>query len=192
MNGKIILASASPRRQELLKYIVPEFEVKPADIDESLPEDVPAEKAAEYLAVQKARHIAKQYPECVVIGSDTVVIIDGIILGKPADGADAERMLKLLSGRTHKVVTGVCIARGEKTDSFSCETKVKFYPLTEEEIRGYIASGEPMDKAGAYGIQGYGSLLAEGIEGDFFNVMGLPAAMLKRRLEKFIEETEEN
>lgn len=188
MNGKIILASASPRRQELLKYIVPEFEVKPADIDETLPADIPTEKAAEFLAVQKAKHIAKQSPECVVIGSDTVVIIDSTILGKPSDKADAERMLKLLSGRTHKVVTGVCIARGEKTDSFSCETKVTFYPLTEEEIRDYIATGEPMDKAGAYGIQGYGSVLAEGIEGDFFNVMGLPVAMLKRRLEKFIKE----
>lgn len=188
MNEKIILASASPRRQELLKYIVPEFEVKPADIDETLPADVPPEKAAEFLAVQKAKHTAKQYPECVVIGSDTVVIIDSTILGKPADKADAERMLKLLSGRTHKVVTGVCIACGEKTDSFSCETKVKFYPLTEEEILDYIATGEPMDKAGAYGIQGYGSILAEGIEGDFFNVMGLPVAMLKRRLEKFIKE----
>ena len=188
MNEKIILASASPRRQELLKYIIPEFEVKPADIDETLPEDVLTEKAAEFLAVQKAKHTAKLYPECVVIGSDTVVIIDSKILGKPADKTDAERMLKLLSGRTHKVVTGVCIARGEKTDSFSCETKVTFYPLSQEEIRDYIATGEPMDKAVAYGIQGYGSVLTEGIEGDFFNVMGLPVAMLKRRLEKFIKE----
>lgn len=182
---KIILASASPRRQELLKYIVPEFEIIPADVDETLPEGTVSEKAAEFLASKKAKHIAKQYPDSVVIGSDTVVIIDGIILGKPADKSDAERMLKLLSGRTHKVITGVCIAYGEKTDSFSCETKVTFYPLTDKEILDYIATGEPMDKAGAYGIQGYGSVLAEGIEGDFFNVMGLPVAMLKRRLEKF-------
>lgn len=183
---KIILASASPRRQELLKYIVPEFEIIPADVDETLPEGTVPEKAAEFLAVKKAKHIAEQYPDCVVIGSDTIVIIDGIILGKPADKSDAERMLKLLSGRTHKVITGVCIAYGEKTDSFSCETKVTFYPLTEEEIRDYIATGEPMDKAGAYGIQGYGSVLTEGIEGDFFNVMGLPVAMLKRRLAAFL------
>lgn len=188
MNRKIILASASPRRQELLKYIVPEFEVIPADIDETLPADIVPFKAAEYLAVQKAEFISKQYPEAVVIGSDTVVIIDSIILGKPADKADAERMLKLLSGRAHKVITGVCIACGEKIDSFSCETKVKFYPLTDEEIRDYIATGEPMDKAGAYGIQGYGSVLSEGIEGDFFNVMGLPAAMLKRRFDEFAKE----
>lgn len=185
MNRKIILASASPRRQELLKYIVPEFEVIPADIDETLPADIVTEKAAEYLAVQKAEFIAKHYPEAVVIGSDTVVIIDNVILGKPADEADSARMLRLLSGRTHKVITGVCIAAGDKTDSFSCETKVKFYPLTDEEILGYIATGEPMDKAGAYGIQGYGSVLSEGIEGDFFNVMGLPVAMLKRRLNVF-------
>ena len=115
-----------------------------------------------------------------------MVIIDGIILGKPADKSDAERMLKMLSGRTHKVITGVCITLGDISESFSCETRVTFYPLTEEEIRDYIATGEPMDKAGAYGIQGYGSVLTKGIEGDFFNVMGLPVAMLKRKLEKFI------
>lgn len=183
---KIILASASPRRQELLKYIVPEFEVIPADIDETLPLDIPAEKSAEYLACKKARHIAEKYPDCAVIGSDTVVISGREILGKPADNADAERMLKMLSGQTHKVITGVCIAAAGQYDSFSKETAVKFYPLSEEEICGYIATGEPADKAGAYGIQGYGSVLVEGIEGDFFNVMGLPVASLKRRLEEFM------
>lgn len=184
---KIILASASPRRRELLKYIAPEFEVIPADIDETLPGDVPAEKSAEYLAVQKAKHTAKQYPEATVIGSDTVVIIDDKILGKPADEADAARMLKMLSGRTHRVITGVSLARGERSDSFSCVTRVTFYPLSDEEIRGYIATGEPADKAGAYGIQGYGSVLVRGIEGDFFNVMGLPVAALKRRLDDFLK-----
>lgn len=184
---KIILASASPRRQELLKYIVPEFEVIPADIDETLPADIPAEKSAEYLAREKALHIAEKYLDRVVIGSDTVVITGGEILGKPADEADAERMLTLLSGKSHKVVTGVCIAAAGKYDSFSEETTVKFYPLTREEILGYIAAGESMDKAGAYGIQGCGCTLVEGIEGDFFNVMGLPAASLKRRLKKFTE-----
>lgn len=187
MNGKIILASASPRRQELLKYIVPAFEIIPADVDETLSAEIIPEKSAEFLAAKKARHIAKKYPDCTVIGSDTVVIIDDIILGKPADKSDAERMLKLLSGRTHKVITGVCLARGEASDSFSCETKVEFYPLSDEEILGYISTGEPMDKAGAYGIQGYGSVLVKGIEGDFFNVMGLPVAMLKRRLDVFLK-----
>lgn len=182
---KIILASASPRRQELLKYIVPEFEVIPADIDETLPGDIAAERCAEYLACKKARHIAEKYTDRIVIGSDTVVIIDGVILGKPADKSDAERMLRLLSGRTHKVITGVCLVRGEVCESFSCETETEFYPLSDKEIQDYISTGEPMDKAGAYGIQGYGSVLVRGIEGDFFNVMGLPVAMLKRRLEEF-------
>lgn len=184
---KIILASASPRRQELLKYITPDFDVIPADVDETLPEWVAAEKSAEYLAVKKAEHIAAMYPESVVIGSDTVVISGGEILGKPTDKADAERMLKMLSGKVHRVITGVCIACGEKIRSFSQETKVKFYPLTEKEIRDYIATGDPMDKAGAYGIQSAGCVLVEGIEGDFFTVMGLPAARLKRELEEFTQ-----
>ena len=183
---EIILASASPRRQELLKYIVPEFSIIPADIDETLPDDIPAEEAAEFLAVKKAKHISEKNPAGIVIGSDTVVVIDGEILGKPKDTADAERMLRKLSGKTHSVITGVCISCGNFSDSFSCRTFVKFFPLTDEEIHGYIATGEPMDKAGAYGIQGKGCLLAESIDGDFFNVVGLPASLLKRHLEKFI------
>lgn len=187
MAEKIILASASPRRQELLKYVTPEFDVIPADVDEALPEGISAEKSAEYLAVKKAEHIALIYPESVVIGSDTVVITDGEILGKPSDEKDAERMLRLLSGKTHTVVTGVCISRGKLKKSFSQETRVKFYPLTEKEIHDYIATGDPMDKAGAYGIQGEGCVLIEGIEGDFFTVMGLPAARLKRELADFLK-----
>lgn len=181
----VILASASPRRKELLGYIVPRFEIIPADVDETLPEEIPAEKSAEFLAVKKAVHISAQYPESIVIGSDTVVIVDGEILGKPADEADAYRMLKKLSGKVHTVVTGVCISQGEKKKSFSEATRVEFYPLSEEEIRNYIATGDPMDKAGAYGIQGEGCVLIKGIEGDFFTVMGLPAARLKRELAEF-------
>ncbi|MDE5576228.1 MAG: Maf family protein [Oscillospiraceae bacterium] len=181
----VILASASPRRKELLGYIVPSFEIIPADVDETLPEEIPAEKSAEFLAVKKAEHISAQYPESIVIGSDTVVIVDGEILGKPSDEADAYRMLKKLSGKIHTVVTGVCISQGEKKKSFSEATRVEFYPLSEEEIRDYIATGDPMDKAGAYGIQGEGCVLIKGIEGDFFTVMGLPAARLKRELAKF-------
>ncbi|MCH5193055.1 MAG: septum formation protein Maf [Oscillospiraceae bacterium] len=184
---KIILASASPRRQELLRYIVPDFDILPADIDETIPEGIAAERSAEYLAVKKAEHISEKYPDSLVIGSDTVVIIGGEILGKPADKADAERMLRKLSGKVHTVVTGVCLSLGGRSESFSNETKVKFYPLTDEEISAYIATGEPMDKAGAYGIQGFGSVLVEGIEGDFFNVMGLPVASLKRKIEEFIK-----
>ncbi|MDE6764155.1 MAG: Maf family protein [Oscillospiraceae bacterium] len=183
----VILASASPRRKELLGYVVPRFDVIPADVDETLPEGVSAEKCAEFLAVKKAEHISVTYPESVVIGSDTVVIVDGEILGKPADEADAYRMLKRLSGKIHTVVTGVCISQGKKKKSFSEATKVEFYPLSDEEIRCYIATGDPMDKAGAYGIQGEGCILIKGIEGDFFTVMGLPAARLKRELSEFVE-----
>lgn len=183
----VILASASPRRKELLGYIVPRFEIIPADVDETLPEEIPAEKSAEFLAVKKAGHISAQYPESIVIGSDTVVIVDGEILGKPADEADAYRMLKKLSGKVHTVVTGVCISQGEKKKSFSEATRVEFYLLSEEEIRDYIATGDPMDKAGAYGIQGEGCVLIKGIEGDFFTVMGLPAARLKRELAEFTD-----
>ncbi len=181
----IILASASPRRQELLKYIVPEFEVIPADVDERLPEEVAVENAAEYLACKKAEHIARMYPESIVIGSDTVVVIDNEILGKPCDKKEAYDMLAKLSGRTHKVITGVCLVHGDKKESFSQETKVKFYTLNESEILDYIKTGDPMDKAGAYGIQGEGCVLVEGIEGDFFTIMGLPVARLKRVLGKF-------
>lgn len=184
---KTILASASPRRQELLRYITAEFQVMPADVDETVPDYVPAEDAAELLAVRKAVHIAQQCSECVVIGSDTVVIADGEILGKPVDEADAERMLKKLSGKVHTVVTGVCLACGKKTFSFSEKTDVKFYKLSDEEIREYIATGDPMDKAGAYGIQSEGCVLVEKIDGDFFAVMGLPVARLKRAYKMFTE-----
>ncbi|MBQ8786449.1 MAG: septum formation inhibitor Maf [Oscillospiraceae bacterium] len=183
----VILASASPRRQELLKYITAEFQVVPADVDETVPAEVPSEEAAEFLAARKAVHIAAMYPDSVVIGSDTVVIADGEILGKPVNEADAERMLRKLSGKVHRVVTGVCLACGKRTFSFSQATDVKFYPLTEEEIRDYIATGDPMDKAGAYGIQSEGCVLIEKIDGDFFTVMGLPVARLKRVLKMFIE-----
>ncbi|MCM1022760.1 MAG: Maf family protein [Prevotella sp.] len=187
---KVILASASPRRKELLSYIVPQFEVIPADVDETLPDSFPAEKSAEFLAVRKAEHISALYPESVVIGSDTVVLADGDILGKPVDEADAYRMLKKLSGKIHTVVTGVCISRGDKKKSFSESTRVEFYPLSDREIYGYIATGDPMDKAGAYGIQGEGCVLIKGIEGDFFTVMGLPAARLKRELSDFMTKGE--
>ncbi len=185
MKRKIILASASPRRKELLQYVVPEFDTVPADIDETIPENIAAEESAEFLAVKKASFISARYPDSIVIGSDTIVLIDGTVLGKPADAKDAEQMLKRLSGRTHAVITGVCLACGELRESFSSKTLVKFYPLSTKEIKDYIATGEPMDKAGAYGIQGKGCILAESVNGDFFNVVGLPAAALKRRLEAF-------
>lgn len=176
----MILASKSPRRQELLKYITEDFVVKSADVDETLPENITPEDAVKYLSKIKA--VPLKSSDDIVIGADTVVACDGKILGKPKDKNDAKAMLKILSGREHMVYTGVSVIYGDKTETFCAGTKVKFFDLTDEEIDNYISTGEPMDKAGAYGIQGYGSLLVEGIEGDYFNVVGLPISKLNRVL----------
>ncbi len=184
----IILASASPRRQELLKYAVKDFIIRPADIDETLPDDVPPVRAAEYLAVKKAEAVfEKSGINDIVIGCDTVVIAGEEILGKPSDEEDARRMLGMLSGRVHMVVTGVCICTGAEKKSFSECTEVEFYELTDKEIVEYISTGDPMDKAGAYGIQSEGCVLVKRICGDFFNVVGLPAARLKRELVQLMQ-----
>lgn len=181
----IILASGSPRRQELLSLICDKFSVKPADIDETVSAELAPEKTPEYLAVQKAKHIFdKGHYDDIVIGCDTGVFIDNIMLGKPKNSADAEKMLSMLSGREHKVITGCAIFHRDKMISFSETTCVEFYALSDNEIKAYVATGEPMDKAGAYGIQGKGTVLVRGIRGDFFNVVGLPVALLKRKLEE--------
>ena len=182
---ELILASASPRRRELLEKLQMPFAVVVSDCDETLPDGIPAESAAEMLAVRKAAAVAKLHPDAIVIGADTTVILDGEILGKPADPADCKRMLHALSGRQHQVITGVAVFHGGRSLSFSDTTQVQFYPLTVEEIDAYAASDEPYDKAGAYGIQGQGALLIEGIRGDYYNVMGLPVAKLARILRKF-------
>jgi septum formation protein len=180
---KFILASASPRRKELLTLAGLSFCVcSPKTEEEILPDEPPAD-AAMRLATLKAAAVAEQNPEAYVIAADTIVAApDGELLGKPQDAADAARMLRLLSGREHRVITGVCLRRGEKTRTFAQETLVRFYALTEQEIESYIHSGEPMDKAGAYGIQGRGGLLVERICGDYFNVVGLPVGRLVREL----------
>ncbi len=181
---KVILASASPRRKELLKILFDEFDIIPADVDENIPEDISAENAAEYLAKKKANFIAEKYPEALIIGSDTTVVIDGEILGKPADKADAKNMLLKLSGKTHKVITGVsAVYRGEEL-SFSEITEVVFYELSNAEIETYLNSDEWCDKAGAYGIQGKAGLFAEKIIGDYNNVVGLPVSRLNRKLKE--------
>ncbi len=181
---KIILASASPRRRELLKILFDEFDIIPADVDESIPGNISAESAAGYLAEKKARFIAEKYPEALVIGSDTTVVIDGEILGKPADKTEAKKMLRKLSGKSHKVITGVsAVYRGE-AHSFSEVTEVVFYELSDREIETYLKSGEWCDKAGAYGIQGKAGLFAEKIIGDYNNVVGLPVSRLNRRLKE--------
>lgn len=179
---KLILASGSPRRRELLEKLQVPFEVIVSDCDETLPESVPADAAAEMLAVRKAAAVAKLHPDAVVIGADTTVVLDDEILGKPQDEADCKRMLHALSGRMHKVITGVGIFWDGHSLSFSDETSVQFYPLSNAEIDAYAASDEPYDKAGAYGIQGQGALLVAGIHGDFYTVMGLPVARLARQL----------
>ncbi len=181
----LILASASPRRQELLKRITEDFTVHPVDADEILPEGMPVEIAASFLADVKAQAAAVQFPEDIVIGCDTIVVLDDEIMGKPRDREDAFRMLRRLSGETHKVMTGTAIYLGKKSTVFTTETKVTFYPLSDAEIEQYLDTGEPFDKAGAYGIQGYGSLLVQGIEGDYCNVVGLPVAALSRALAQF-------
>ena len=180
----LILASASPRRQELINLISKEVKVIPADVDENFDSKIPATAVPEMLAVKKAKAIAESHPDDVIIGADTSVIVDGEILGKPVDSADAKRMLSLLSGKTHQVVTGCAIFKNGKSLSFSETTDVTFYPLSEEEIDNYIATAEPFDKAGAYGIQGYGSLLVKEIHGDYFNVVGLPVGKLNKMLKK--------
>lgn len=179
-----ILASASPRRKELLAMLPISFEICPAKGEEHLPEGLPAEQAAEYLAVQKAEEVAAAHPDAVVIGADTVVFCNNEILGKPRDKADCIRMLTMLSGNEHTVSTGVAIVHGGKTVHFSDDTQVLFYTLTAAEIEAYADTEEPYDKAGGYGIQGKAALMIEGIRGDYYNVMGLPIAKLARSMKE--------
>lgn len=184
---KYILASASPRRKELFANICKNFEILPSDVEEVIPPDVTIEKVPEILASQKAEDVAARHPKALVIGADTGVFIDGKMLGKPKDRNDAISMLRLLSGNTHKVITGCSIQYGSKKASSSEITEVTFYPLTDEEIENYVDCGECKDKAGAYGIQGKGMLLVKEIKGDYFNVVGLPVGKLNRAIKEFID-----
>lgn len=179
----MILASQSPRRRELLGQMGFSFTVRPARGEElPHPELTPAQLVEE-LARQKALEVsAEAASDDVVVAADTVVAIDGVVLGKPRDKAHAAEMLSALSGREHTVYTGVAVKRGETLLVEHEATQVRFRPLTEREIDLYIQTGEPMDKAGSYGIQGYGALLVEGIRGDYFNVVGLPICRLGRML----------
>lgn len=182
----IILASKSPRRQELLKLLGVEFTIHTADIDETMDPALPPEDEVARVGAEKAKAIAAvSGAEDIIIAADTIVVIDGQILGKPKDEADAARMLRLLSGRRHEVMTGLTVLKGAQLQSCVVRTGIEFRALSEREIAAYVATGEPMDKAGAYGIQGKGSLLVEKISGDYFNVMGLPVMRLSRMLERF-------
>ena len=178
----IILASASPRRQELLKNAGIEFTVQPSDIPE-IPRAGESPRAfGERMALEKARAIQAQAKGCVILAADTVVAVGGEILGKPEDAADAARMLRLLSNRTHQVITAVCLLAAEFEDVQSETTAVHFNAMSETEIAEYVATGEPMDKAGAYAIQGLASRWISEIEGDYYNVVGLPVDLVWRML----------
>ncbi len=180
---KLILASASPRRQELLRNAAIPFAVHPADIDETPLAGESAKGCAERLAREKAEAVARAHPESFILAADTIVLIDGEMLGKPSSVQDSARMLRLLSGRTHHVITGVCVIAPAGRPSVASEiTTVRMSALTEDEIREYSTCGEPMDKAGGYAIQGIASRWIPRIEGDYCNVMGLPVALVYRML----------
>ena len=186
---KIILASGSPRRKQLMRMAGLLFTVEPADVPEIIPDGMPAEKESEFLASVKAGYVLSQQDEkrrdaVLIVGADTIVLCEGRVLSKPKDKAEAKEMLRFLSGKVHEVYTGVAIVSEDVNETFTSVTKVEFYELTDEEIDWYVSTNEPMDKAGAYGIQGFGCRLVKRIEGDYFTVMGLPIAEVTRRIEK--------
>lgn len=182
----IVLASASPRRKELLSMITPDFEVICSDVDESaITADTP-KQLAQALAQAKCLAVAKQCPDKVVIGCDTVVEKDGKVYGKPKDEQHAIEMLQTLSGASHQVHTGVCIAKGKQVISFAATSTVRFYPLSQQQILQYVKTGEPFDKAGGYGIQGGAALFCEGIEGCYYNIMGFPVSRVARALQEIL------
>lgn len=173
-----MLASASPRRRELLKLIGIEHTVVPSNFDETMLPGEEPEGHALRLAAEKAGAVAKSYPDAVVIGADTVVVLDGKVLGKPANREAAREMLRQLNGRTHTVITAVAVGHGGQIRQGAEQVEVAFRRLGDDEMDAYVATGEGMDKAGAYGIQGFGATIVERIEGDFFAVMGLPIVRL--------------
>lgn len=178
----LILASNSPRRKELLSLITIDFTVRSADVDETLPEGISPEDAVVYLSELKARAVFNGVD--TVLGADTVVVLDGKILGKPRDDDEAYSMLRALSGRKHFVYTGVTLLHPKKSSGFFRETEVYFNELSDEEIWAYIKTGECRDKAGAYGIQGYGSRFVSKINGDYFNVVGLPVSAVYQAIKE--------
>lgn len=175
---RVVLASQSPRRAELLGRLGLDFDVVPADIDETVLADEAPAAHADRLAREKAAAVSRRQPDALVIGSDTIVLLDGEILGKPTSPAHAVEMLLRLSGRQHEVLTGVALSHGLKIESAVERVPVRFRQLSRVECEEYVATGEPMDKAGAYGIQGFGSAIVESVTGDYFAVMGLPIVRL--------------
>lgn len=187
----LILASKSPRRQQLLRMLGVDFTVHTADIDETMwPYETPAQAVARVSGLKAQAVAALHQPEDIVISADTIVVVEGEILGKPADQADASRMLHLLSGRTHQVLTAISVLAKGQQETRVVTTDVTFRTLTDREIDFYIASGDPMDKAGSYGIQGYPAVFVSHIDGDFYSVMGLSVCTLWQMLEPHLELTE--
>ena len=184
---QLILASQSPRRQELLKLFNIPFTIRVADTDETMDESKAPYDEVARVSCLKAMAVSREESD-VVIAADTIVVCDGKVLGKPKDEADARRMLALLSGRDHQVMTGLTVLRGEKILSCTEVTDIHFRALTEKEIESYIRTGEPMDKAGSYGIQGGAALFAEKLRGDYFNVVGLPVCRLGKLLKEIAPE----
>lgn len=183
--AKIVLASGSPRRQELLQRIgITDFTIRVPKVEEWYPDDLIPAEIVSYISREKSQAVPSDDDE-IVITADTMVFLDDKRLGKPTDPDDALRMLTALSGRRHTVCTGVTVRQGQRIMTRSASTDVYFRPATKAELRAYIQGGEPMDKAGAYGVQGKGALLVERIDGDFFNVMGLPVLLLSRMLQEF-------
>ena len=181
----LILASASPRRAELLRQLQPEFQIVPSDAPEVIDEHLTPRELCQLNAHRKARAVAKKIPDALVLGADTLVFLDGEILGKPASPAEAERMLAGLQGRTHQVVTGVSLIyqRAHRERLFAASTEVRFHPLTAEQIKAYLAKINPLDKAGAYAIQEHGDRIVAEISGSFSNVVGLPVEQLQLELD---------
>ncbi len=171
---RLVLASQSPRRSQLLTMLGLTFDVSPADVDETYAAGEEPREHAERLACEKAAKVATERPDAIVVGSDTVVIVDGDVLGKPTGIENGVAMLMRLQGRSHEVATGIAVSAGGILHSGVERVAVTFLPFDENTARAYIATGEPMDKAGAYGIQGYGATIVERIDGDFFAVMGFP------------------
>ena len=179
-----MLASASPRRAELLRAAGIAFDVQPADIDETVHDGESPEAYVRRMAEEKARAVQQLRPGCIVLAADTTVVVGSLILGKPADAADARRMLGLLSGRTHEVITGVTVAAGGRLETRVGRTSVEFAAMQPDEIEWYVESGEPMDKAGAYAIQGGASRFITRIDGSYSNVVGLPVAIVWQLLKQ--------
>jgi septum formation protein len=182
---RLVLASASPRRAQLLEAAGFTFDVVPAEVDESMQPGETPDGHVRRLALSKARHVAAFRPDDLVLGADTEVNVDGLVLGKPRDDAEAVTILRRLSGRLHEVVTGVAVVRGPREAVGLDRTLVHFSQLSEEDLAWYVASGEPFDKAGAYGIQGRASRFVDRIEGSYSNVVGLPVSLVVRLLREF-------